>query len=856
MERNIFSNKPSKIKPAIWLVLLGIIGLFLLATWFYLPHVLSENIKKLLIEYGHEDVEIAGFNFQPFSGGISASEIKFATKDQYTVAIKYLSVNLSWLSLMDKHIKINNLFIKEATIRVADITQLPYNNVADVEFVKVMVELFPKQILNSLELDLLEVYKTKIEIINAGIRTNYFVDKMSIRNLLCCDSNAPAKIDFSGQINDTAFSYIGTVSIFDESPTLSGKLSTNGLSLANYSNQFSDWFTTIDGEIYLDSNVDIDINDNNIQIKQSGKLKIQKLFAENQGVHIVEDELNWEGQSDLLISRDFKLLSLTANGRVLSNGFYIMISEHQTNMEFETLNWNGSIDSNISDDGEYDTNTSGDLTIINFSLSGEKNKVALLTAPKLLITGFKSNNLNLIEASDIKISQAAVAQLATNSKADTATPAYTFWKSADVHINNWKLLDLSHLTISNINAQNNKFSMHRREDKTWNPLGTLPLIIRSDSQNQSPQDSSLYIHQVKLSSPNTLYFRDDTVTPPYETSIELSDTDIGELTSVDPDNYVNIQLSGKFDNQAQIIVTGKVQVFSQYNNFQFDAVIRDFPLSSISAYTENNSNYSIINGMLNGKISLQTINNNFKGNTRFFYSDLQVESTKNKKLSGFQRNLGISLSSAINHLNNDKNQFKTLLSIEGNLDDPTFKFYDSYFNVLGKQLLDKSLLRVKKLFRPYNKTVGITPAKNNQPSRITLQPINFTPGNTLLDFKAIEYIDKIRSVLKKHSDIKVDLCGMTARLDRKVFNRVLYGSGPTRGLKKDHIKFAKLYLKSISGRKGQDVNYLLRKLSNDRVLVTTNYLLSQRAVNKDQIKFCKPYIDNRKTSSPRVDLFL
>jgi len=176
MERNIFSSNTRKFNPKNWLFLFGIFVVLLLVAWFYLPHALSNHIKKLLSDYGHENVTINDFNFHPFSGRIIASEITFSTKDHYKVAMQFLSVKLSWLPLMDQQILIDNILIKDAIISISDTETLPYKKATDVEFIKVIEALFPKQILNSFELGLLEIYKTKIETVKAGIKTNYFVD--------------------------------------------------------------------------------------------------------------------------------------------------------------------------------------------------------------------------------------------------------------------------------------------------------------------------------------------------------------------------------------------------------------------------------------------------------------------------------------------------------------------------------------------------------------------------------------------------------------------------------------------------------------------------------------------------------
>ncbi len=855
MERNIFSNNTPKFRTTKWLFFLVVVSALVLFIWFYLPYALSDHIKKLLIESGHEEVEIGEFNFHPFSGRIIASKIKFSSKGQYKVAMQFLSVKLSWLPLMDKQILINNIFIKEAQISIEDFAQLHESNFADIAFVKAMEKLFPAQISNRFELNLLEIYKTTIETSHAGIDTYYYMDQMSVKDIFCCDTQGSTTVDFKGRVNDTPFNFAGKVLISEQTTTLSGKASTSGLSLANYSDQFNHWFTAIDAKIYLDSEVNINFNDDNINVKQNGSLTLEKLFAENKKVHIVDEQLKWKGQSDIILDKNFSLVSLSANGRILSKEFYAIISQHNINAEFESLQWQGHVNSKTNNNGEYDTNASGEFTVKDLNLSDIKNNLVLLATPHIAVTGFKFNPSNTIEVTDISINNAAIGRPTTASKFTAYKQEDVFWRSDEIRIKNWKLLDLSNLSITNITAKNNNFRLRRLENKTWLLFDSLLLAGNGHEENNTSA-LSLLIKQLELSSKNTLHIRDEAVSPPYETSIELSETTINEIVSTDPAKYIRIKLAGQFDNQAKLVLTGKTQAFSRANNFMFEGAIRNFPLNSISTYTSINTDYIIKNGQLDGKFSLKSIDNKFNGNTRFFFSDLQVDKVANKNISGFQKNLGISFDQALKYLNNNKKQFKTLLNIKGELRHANFSFSETYFNALGKQLRKKTLLQVKKLFHPYNKSIGITRAKANQTSKIRLQPISFTPGNTLLNVTAIEYLDKIISVLTKRADMTVSLCGNASRLDRTIFNRVLTGSGPTRGLKKAHIKLAKLYLKSISGRKGQNVNSLLYQLSKDRVIIAKNYLLSQRAIDKGQIKYCKPTIDNSRVSRSRVDLLI
>lgn len=165
------------------------------------------------------------------------------------------------------------------------------------------------------------------------------------------------------------------------------------------------------------------------------------------------------------------------------------------------------------------------------------------------------------------------------------------------------------------------------------------------------------------------------------------------------------------------------------------------------------------------------------------------------------------------------------IPISGDITDPQFSVADAVNKVLAKTLQSSALSYLKYMLGPYGIGISVVEYAYEQASKIRLNPIIFAPGNGDLDEAAIDYLQRIATIMKEYPAVQVSGCGVATESDR-----------------------------AAMGAKASIEDAALLELAESRTRRIKEQLVKLHGIAAKRIITCEPKIDKSAEAEPRVNL--
>ena len=150
-----------------------------------------------------------------------------------------------------------------------------------------------------------------------------------------------------------------------------------------------------------------------------------------------------------------------------------------------------------------------------------------------------------------------------------------------------------------------------------------------------------------------------------------------------------------------------------------------------------------------------------------------------------------------------------------------------------KTLQTSALSYLKFALGPYGIGLAVAEQVITGNARIRLNPIAFEPGSDQLDAAAIDYIQRVSTIMREYPEIQVSVCGVATESDRALVT----GRSDAQ-----------------STAKSDEANTALLTLADQRSAQVQNQLNNAHGITAKRIIDCKPVVDKNADAKPRVDL--
>jgi outer membrane protein OmpA-like peptidoglycan-associated protein len=201
--------------------------------------------------------------------------------------------------------------------------------------------------------------------------------------------------------------------------------------------------------------------------------------------------------------------------------------------------------------------------------------------------------------------------------------------------------------------------------------------------------------------------------------------------------------------------------------------------------------------------------------------------------------ISIPLDSALKLLRDKQNNVKLNIPISGDISHPEFSVADSINKVLVQSLQTSVLSYLKFTLGPYGIGLAVAERAISGSAKIHLNPILFAPGSDELDDAAIDYIQRVTTIMREYPEVQVSVCGVATESDREAVT----GS-----------PVAQAAAQSTAQTGNADAALLA--LAENRSGRVQNQLVNEHGIAAKRIIFCKPKIAKGADAKPRAELAL
>ncbi len=252
------------------------------------------------------------------------------------------------------------------------------------------------------------------------------------------------------------------------------------------------------------------------------------------------------------------------------------------------------------------------------------------------------------------------------------------------------------------------------------------------------------IEKTSLSGGN-INFKDNYIKPNYQANLTGVSGSIGLISSVKSE-AASVQLSGKIDDDAPLLISGTANPLSTPIFLDIKGSASDIQLTRLSQYASKYAGYPIVKGHLSVAVSYRVDNQKLIAENNLKLDQLTLgERVESPDATSLPVHLALAL------LRDNDGQIAVNLPISGSLSDPQFSLggiiFKVFVNIITKAVTSPFALLGSMFGGGEELAYG-----------------EFLPGRTELTPATIAKLDSLAKALKERSKLKLDITG---RIDPK-----------------------------------------------------------------------------------------
>ena len=238
-------------------------------------------------------------------------------------------------------------------------------------------------------------------------------------------------------------------------------------------------------------------------------------------------------------------------------------------------------------------------------------------------------------------------------------------------------------------------------------------------------------------------FQDHSAQPPAEVSLERFG---GTITGISSDNLrrADARLAGKIGSAGPIEITGKLNPLSSQAPTEMQVTLRDVDLTAGSPYCGRFLGYRLDKGKLNLQLTYQVAQRQLKANNTLMLDQFTFGS---KVDSPDATKLPVRLAVAL--LKDRQGQIKLEVPVEGNFNDPEFRYGKAVLHVLGN-------IVTKMITSPFT-ALGSLFGSGSKAEEVSYQ--DFAPGSSELTAANLGKLDTLLRGLEERPGLQLEIEG-------------------------------------------------------------------------------------------------
>ncbi len=287
-----------------------------------------------------------------------------------------------------------------------------------------------------------------------------------------------------------------------------------------------------------------------------------------------------------------------------------------------------------------------------------------------------------------------------------------------------------------------------------------PTKASTSKAEKAPAPMQLAIGSININNAN-LGFADMTMKPNFKVAMSQLSGSIKGLSS-NPKTQASIDLKGKVDRYAPVIIAGKMNPLAVKPSLDAHMAFKNLELTTFTPYSGTYAGFKIKKGQLSLDINYQLVDNKIQGKNKIVMNQFQLgESVQSPKAMDLPLRLAIAL------LRDENGVIDLGFEVGGDLNDPQFSIGGILWKVLSNMVM-------KVVTSPFKAIASLAGGGADAEG---VDKIDFAAGQSQLDAASLGKLKTAAGLLNKRSNLRITVQGNSlpdadraALQDRKLAN--------------------------------------------------------------------------------------
>lgn len=848
------------------------------------PFLLQELFRDWLLENGGDKVTVEDVDFNPFMGTLQLKGIQIQVNEERTLAYDTASLDLEWLPLLKKRVVVESVTLRGMQMRVDNTDDLLLIlggiriNKGTGEAPDAESETAPSEWAASVQTLILEDIDLTYRDRNIDITTT--IDSLQLHDLTQWSPNSPARLEMSGSINNAPLSLNAELLPYAVKPSYKGKIKLDQFALEVLSAYVKDQFSEFSGRVSLETDFNVEQDNQILKIQHQGKLSVNQLALTNPGNRIEEKGLSWNGNGNTTVNLESSALNTNVKGKLVAEGLNIENTDPPVEASYDELTWNGSIALATGGD-ELQLEIRADTLVKGLDFTAKTRKLRLGSADSFKIAGLVLEGTDKVSIDQVNIGDLTVGQQVLDA-ADDSTPAVARTKMLQID----KIIYADNaLSIDTIDQQSIASQVVRGKDGKLNMVRILDLIthlsdpVDEDTENPAQAEQvkepaasktpvagmadtteksdplQISIRQIKATGDSKIRFIDQSVDPEFDIVLDFQKFEVMNIDTTKPEQPTTLAVEASSGKYTTLTADGMLKPFLETLDIDMKAELKAMDLPPLTPYTHDSLGLDMKSGTLETDMRVKTEKQSMDGNVVLRLHQFEVESVDVE--NSLQSQIPLPLNAALDALRDRNNMIKLEIPIKGDPNSPDFNFNDAIHQALAKGVSKGALAYLSYTLQPYGALISIAKYAGEEISRVRLKPAEFNPGESTLDKTDHDYLGKVAKILHDRPKVAVKICGVAVDKDLDFFRRQQAGKKKLAKEPKEQKGTSAKTAAPVTSEPTAEEKKYLEELATQRATVVKDYLVEKHKSDASHLVGCQPKLElGNAEEQPRTDLLI
>ncbi len=789
------------------------------------PYGIDYAAEQWLMSHGLDVASVEDVDFNPFTGKLVLRDLQAKIGESQVLRVPEAKMRINWLPFFNKRAHIEKLTVRDTSVVVEHDEKGRWRIGGLALTAAEAVAAKPSKSAWGFTLKQVEVLDSEVEHKGAGLNVKVIIDKATVSRLRTWDKEQAARMELAGKINDGTVKLEADFLPFAAHPSVSGSLELEGVSLSDIAELTAPYLMGLQGELSTKSRLSIkQEDDKSIRFSQQGNISLRQVKIPMQGANLATHS-----------------------------------AEKGLNVHVGECVWEGQLDYGKETHPTF-LRATGDLGLRQVNMDDMKRKMRLIGMSELTLKNLSAEGPNQIKVPKVHAQQLHLIRRLQDNQQASDDPS--LFSAASAILQDVELAEARKLSIESIELSGISSLLRRDLQGKWQPIGGMFLPVKERKRSERGKNQRpvvIKIGQVQIADQGEIHFEDQSVSPPFKTSIAISEASLTGLDSGKPEQSSTMSLVGKIGEYTDVSIQGTLTPFTERLGFDLVAKIDDFDLPGLSPYLVQLIGYKVKSGHLDADIELRSLQGELEGKSKFKISNVEVAPADAEIMERFERQLRVPLPTALAVLKDSKNKIKLKVPITGNITDPTFNFTDAFSQALVKGMTKTAVSYLKHIFQPYGTMMTVVELGIMAGKKITalrLDPVFFDSGSETITEDAVPYLERVAELMKTRPEIHIKVCGLATEADKddqKEASGKKKPAQPTAVKGSPDAPEIETYPEQLQPLSADEQ---LGRLAKQRAAGIKEYLVKNHGIEDDRLMVCLPEYDSREKATPRVELLV